>query len=410
MSIIYSNIAGLIGAVFCYQILASFIVISEKKIRKIALSVACFLLTAMIIYMGDWGNLPPTFIIFVLVLIWTCKGSLKKKFTLGVIISNAPFALSCLVDSFVRRYGNDLADIPVAIIKFLFWFLLWIIVKNMSIENTFELPGRYWNILILLACTPFLTLLSIILIPQIEEPMGPSMTATIICILIIVILSVIGLLFAVNALYKASRIEESKLILEANEAYYQNLDSQMFQIRKLRHDMANHLQVISHLPPEEVSGYVNNLLSDKAMVKPLVFCRDSVLNAVFSSKSDTMSQENIIFDYDVTLEEDIPLSDSDKCALLGNLIDNAVESSRKISDDKKIILRVNCNKGLFIVKIKNSCSKDLTVSLETTKEDKANHGLGLKSVDDVVKRHGGTIEIQRTDGTFEVFIVINVKA
>jgi two-component system, LytTR family, sensor histidine kinase AgrC len=73
------------------------------------------------------------------------------------------------------------------------------------------------------------------------------------------------------------------------------------------------------------------------------------------------------------------------------------------------MVRVSCNKGLFIANIKNSCGKNMTDSLETTKKDKANHGLGLKSIDDVVKRHGGTIEIQRTSGTFEVFIVINAK-
>lgn len=409
MSLIYSNIAALIGVLFCYQIIASFMVISEKKIRKIALFLACFLVIGMVIYMGDWGNMPPSFVFFVLVLIWACEGSIKKKITLGIIISNAPFALSCLTDSFMRSYGNNLVDIPIAIMKILFWFLLWIIVKRMAIDNTFDLPTRYWNILILLSCTPFLTLLTIILVPKIGEQMGPSVTSTIICILIIVILSVIGLLFAVYALYKASRIEESKLILEANKSYYQNLDSQMFRIRKLRHDMANHLQVISNLPPEEVSGYVNNLLSDKAMIKPLVFCRDSVLNAVFSSKSDIMDKESIMFDYEITLEEDIPLSDTDKCTLLGNLLDNAVEGSRKISDDRKVTLRISCNKGLFIVNITNSCDKNMTNSLETTKKDKDNHGLGLKSIYDVVKRHSGTIDIQCMDGTFEVFIVINVK-
>lgn len=410
MSIIYSNIASLIGAFFCYQIIASFMVISEKRIRKIAIIVACFLLIGMVIYMGDWGNMPPTFVIFVLVLIWACEGSLKKKITLAIIISNAPFALSCLADTFLRGYGNNLNDLPIAITKLLFWLLLWFLVKRIAIENTFELPGRYWNILILLACTPFLTLLAIILIPQIDEPIGPTVTATLICILIIVIMSVIGLLFAVYALYKAARIEESKLILEVNEAYYQNLDSQMFQIRKLRHDMANHLQVISNLPPEGIGSYVNNLLNDKAMVKPLVFCRDSVLNAVLSSKADLMDKESILFDYEISLDEDIPLSDTDKCALLGNLLDNAVEGSRKINDERRITLRVSCNKGLFIVNIKNSCDRDMTDSLETTKKDKANHGLGLKSIDDVVKRHGGSIELQRTDGIFEVFIVINMTA
>lgn len=236
------------------------------------------------------------------------------------------------------------------------------------------------------------------------------MTATIICILIIVILSVIGLLFAVYALYKASKIEESKLILEVNEAYYQNLDSQMFQIRKLRHDMANHLQVISNLPPLEVSVYVNNLLNGKAMTKPFVFCRDSVFNAVLSSKSDIMDKESILFDYEISLDEDIPLSDTDKCALLGNLLDNAVEGTRKNINDRKVTLRVSCNKGLFIVNIKNTCDKDMTDSLETTKADKANHDLGLKSIDDVVKRHGDSIEIQRRGGIFEVFIVINATA
>lgn len=141
---------------------------------------------------------------------------------------------------------------------------------------------------------------------------------------------------------------------------------------------------------------------------PLVYCRDSVLNAILSAKADNMEQSKITLDYEISLQEDIPLSATDKCALFGNLMDNAIEGCSKVTGDRKISLKVTCSKGLFITKICNCSASTASPSLHTTKKDSINHGFGLKSVKDVVVRHHGSMEIPKEHGLFEVFIVLKL--
>ena len=362
----------------------------------------------MIIYIGDWANMPPTFLLFIAALFWCCEGSKWKKITLALTFSSAPFSLNCLIDSFLDMPHLGHLSIIYQIGKIAFWFLLWYVVKRFKFPNNFDLPVKYWYVLSLIACTPLLILFSIVLLPEDSEYIYPSMTRTIICILFIVILSILGILYAIYALYKASILEENKLLSEANDQYYKHLDSQIQQIRKLRHDMTNHLQVLSNLPEEEVKDYVQQLLVDKAIRNPIVYTRDSVLNAILSSKADFMEQNQIDFDYEISLEQDIPLSPTDKCALFGNLLDNAIEGCLKISQNRKIMLKITSSKGLFIIKIKNTCLEEVSNSLQTSKSDKENHGFGMKSIKEVVARHHGTIEISTNSGWFEVFIVVTV--
>ncbi len=409
MYIIINNIAPFICSFFTYNIIHSFLVIEKAKKKKLALIISCFLLNGMIIFIGDWANMPPTFLIFVGSLFWCCEGSFKKKLTLGITLSSAPFALNCLLDSFLDPHINDKIFF-LQFFKLAFWVVLWFGVRKLQFPNDFDLPSKYWNVLVLIACTPFFILLTLILVPNASETFSPSIDATIICILIIVILSIVGVLYAIYALYKAAMTEESKLLLEANDQYYKHLDSQMSQIRKLRHDMTNHLQVLSNLPEYEMKEYVKHLLEDKAISNPFVYCRDSVLNAILSAKADILTQAQIDLDYDIALEDDIPLSPTDKCALFGNLLDNAIEGCTKIANNRKISLKVTCSKGLFIVKIQNNCIIKNSDSLQTTKTDKINHGFGLKSVRDIIERHHGSLDITNNQGWFEVFIVVNEDA
>ena len=294
MSFLFFNFAPLISSFFTYRILRCFLVCSEKRTRRFALLVACFLLDGMIIYIGDWANMPPTFVFFLAAIFRCCEGSAKKKLTLGITLSCAPFALNCLIDSFLDYPVMNGGGFLYQICKIVFWFLLWYAARKLQFPNDFDLPARYWNVLLLIACTP------------------------------------------------------------------------------------------------------------------LVYCRDSVLNAILSAKADNMEQSKITLDYEISLQEDIPLSATDKCALFGNLMDNAIEGCSKMTGDRKISLKVTCSKGLFITKICNCSASTASPSLHTTKKDSINHGFGLKSVKDVVERHHGSMEITREHDLFEVFIVLKL--
>ena len=88
------------------------------------------------------------------------------------------------------------------------------------------------------------------------------------------------------------------------------------------------------------------------------------------------------------------VSDYDLVTVLGNILDNAVESAYK-SKEKHISLKTNKVNTYDSVIVTNSCDfhpESTDGELRTTKEDKKAHGLGIKSVKKILKKYKGDLE------------------
>ena len=108
-----------------------------------------------------------------------------------------------------------------------------------------------------------------------------------------------------------------------------------------------------------------------------------------------------------------PLEVTDMCILLGNLLDNAIEAVRYLSEDRRIItIKMKNPNNFFLMEISNPYEgerKKKNGRYVTTKENKDIHGLGLVSVEKIVEKLEGLIEIKDTDHMFTVFISLFPK-
>lgn len=105
------------------------------------------------------------------------------------------------------------------------------------------------------------------------------------------------------------------------------------------------------------------------------------------------------------------MSPTDLYILLGNALDNAIESSRTLQPVERRVVRVSVRKeaGSVFLQVENYydhpiCS--IQGRIETTKENQEDHGFGLWSIRLVVERYGGTMDIETEDGRFLLSMVI----
>ena len=88
---------------------------------------------------------------------------------------------------------------------------------------------------------------------------------------------------------------------------------------------------------------------------------------------------NIRFECEAKLPEDLPFEAGRLTVIFGNLLDNALEGSRK-TEDAWILIKVSYEKGVLFLNIRNICdSKQLKFSdgkYITTKQEPENHGYG----------------------------------
>lgn len=104
----------------------------------------------------------------------------------------------------------------------------------------------------------------------------------------------------------------------------------------------------------------------------------------------------------------------DLSALIGNALDNAIESVMKISDPGKRLIHVSVarQKQFVRVRVENCYTGELHFehgALATTKSDRKYHGYGVKSIRKIVEKYGGSTTIDAKDGWFELRILLPAR-
>lgn len=103
-----------------------------------------------------------------------------------------------------------------------------------------------------------------------------------------------------------------------------------------------------------------------------------------------------------------PFEDTEICIVLGNLFDNSMEAVRDLPQDKRRIqIVMKTPNDIFLLSIKNPYEgkrKKAEGYYVTTKPDKKSHGLGLKSVEKIVHKYNGMLEVMDDAGEFMVVV------
>lgn len=99
----------------------------------------------------------------------------------------------------------------------------------------------------------------------------------------------------------------------------------------------------------------------------------------------------------------------DIISIYSNLIDNAMRAVRSVNDKYiEVITKMDGDK--FCLRVSNmilsgaEITFDSNGNVQTSKEDKVNHGLGLKSVRSIVNKYGLHMDVRVLNGEFEVLI------
>ena len=142
-----------------------------------------------------------------------------------------------------------------------------------------------------------------------------------------------------------------------------------------------------------------------------VYCPNKIVNAVLNNKEQLALDSNIQCDFQIDLETSPKIDDIDLCSILGNTIDNAIEALRKVSklSERTLSLKARYTNGFFSYEIKNSKINEIQKKggrFLTDKIEKEAHGIGLRSVQTIVEKYNGDMDISYTNDTFTVTIMI----
>lgn len=206
--------------------------------------------------------------------------------------------------------------------------------------------------------------------------------------------------------------------MEAQQENTKNMEAVVNKLRQLRHDMNNHLGMIYGLCDTEqyelLKRYLEDIKKELQEANDMIVLPDNPgLAIVLNNKYILARQKDIFIEYSMHkvegMDNKLPLSEVEICAIFGNLLDNAIEACEKIEDihDRWIDLSIKRSQLGWEIICQNSYAympKIINGQLLTNKEDFANHGIGTKTMKQIVENKDGNIIYSVSEDKFLVKI------
>lgn len=211
--------------------------------------------------------------------------------------------------------------------------------------------------------------------------------------------------------------------LEWNNRKYIEQELQYFEIykksqndmRKFRHDMKHHINMMGQLCKTDDMAALQNYLKSvqenwKAASEILYRTGDDNVDAILNAKAVQIQKDRIPITLSGAFSNRLSLSPFDICTIFANALDNAIEANRKISNPEERFISLSISKSDFyyMISIENPMADELSYTGQTTKSDHMNHGFGLRSIRGKVEQGGGSMTIVAKNKRFRLDILLPI--
>lgn len=376
--------------------------------------------SSIVIFPRDLYNISFAFVLFLLLNFLLYKGNCSVKLAIAIILLPISSALNFLVfditgklyfihykaeDTLPNSICSNLSIIlPAAFFAAFYHFFH---KKLAKIQETFT--DSAWGITSVICAASFTGIFSCLFLSP-EHKTYYIWPCAFACIA-----TNIGSLQLASSLADGILADLERKNLQLQKNYYEELEHSQNQIRRFRHDLNHHLAVVGQLlengNTNEAKAYFAKI-SGSIQTASRRFCANSVVNAVLNAKYALAKEAGIDLFFHISIDGMMLLDDVSLCTIFANTLDNAIEACRKIEDPSKRSIELKCRyteNGYFsfsLVNTKNNEIKRRKDRYLTDKEDQKIHGIGISSVQGIVERYEGTLDITYDGQSFRVVILI----
>lgn len=429
MTLTYCKIVNLLLLVFDAYIVYSYIGImfdkcgTNKKIEFLSY-VGYYLLNSFIcIYINIPIILLISNIIAYFTLAFNYKSSIKKKILSAVIIYiihvNFRYAVPLIYFGYnpIYTFSVNKFSYPlwVAITFRIAIYIPTILLSRLcKFKNEVNFPSSLWLSIFLIPLVSLYTSVFILELNIIKDFLSS------IASVIIIVVGNYSVIYLYDVVAATLAEKYKQILISQQNEYYNNQFEIMKNSLKVRntekHDLKNHLCAIETFLYMNENGkaieHISTMMDLCSMARGYSASGNIVIDSILNYKLQEAEQNKITFNLELSFPENLNIHSFDMTVILGNIIDNALNATKKLHDENRMIdLIINYNRGRLFIKIDNTYNGDIRYEnnkLITLHKDKENHGIGLNNVETVLEKYNGTIEIEHSDDIFSVTILMFV--
>jgi len=359
-------------------------------------------------------NLINTIILY-LVLTFNYKSSVISKLIATFVITSVSLFIESIVYYILSEIITDTTNKLIAVMiiaRIIFYFAVILLNNLKNIRTNAKISIGY--IFIISSISISNIYISIVIM---NDPLKSSSLHMIICIALLLFINV-AIIYIYDMLNKKQAEEfEKKLFERQNEFYIKQIETMntaQNNIKILKHDMKNHFISLKSISGDknQVNEYIDNFI--KLSETPTEYAKSGniLVDSILNYKLQEAKNLKINIEFELKIPTQLNIKPFDLGIILGNLLDNAIEATSKLDDNKKIKIDIYFEKDILCINIVNTFNGNIIIKdnkYKTTHVNNINHGLGLLSVNKTLEKYNGGINISNKNNLFSVKVLIYNK-
>lgn len=225
------------------------------------------------------------------------------------------------------------------------------------------------------------------------------------------------LLYLQSELFKKSAMRQELAVMnmlwKKEQEQYELSKENIALINQKCHDLKHQIRAIRYMNKEEIDAYLNEMEESIQIYESIVKSGNEVLDTILTEKSLYCKERGITVSCVADGSQMGFINTIDLYAILENALDNAIEAVEKFQHEEKrqIDVMIYRQQQFLVINIVNPMKEKLVFEEElprTTKLDRFHHGFGLKSIQYMVKKYDGNLNVSEEDGCFSLKILIPI--
>ena len=224
-------------------------------------------------------------------------------------------------------------------------------------------------------------------------------------------------LYLEGELFKKSQMrremEMLNFLYKTQKEHYLLTKENMDLANQKWHDLKHQIRILRRADPEELDRYLGEIEESVKTYEAIVKTGNDVFDTILTEKSLYCREHRIQVSCVADTDQMDFIDTIDLYAILGNVMDNAIEAVEKLEEAEKrqIDVLIYRQQNFLVMNIINPMVEQLTYQEGlpvTTKKDQRFHGFGLLSVRHILKKYDGFLNVSEEDGCFSLKMLIPI--
>lgn len=198
-------------------------------------------------------------------------------------------------------------------------------------------------------------------------------------------------------------------LIEEQEKHYEALTAQYEDIRRMRHDIAKHMNTVESLLHRGGSAQAQAYVAEMKEESPentVFLCRHPVADAFLLSRVKAAAAQGIETKFMGDIRPDVAISSTDLIRCLGNLLDNAYECC-KDAGCTAVSLRCAETGGCLVIITENPSKK--TLAKHEWRIPGLERGVGTRVLSDIAAKYEGSFSAEENEGVYSARLVLKAR-